>query len=95
MTGQLRRLHDVAASWGIADADENRRMANWLADQINAGRIVATKLGRHWWMNQAQIDAALDAFSNKGKRKPVKAIAVEPEPPRRGLSAASARRRSA
>ena len=97
MSGQLHRLQAVASSWGLDDPDEHRRMVNWLADQINAGRITAYKLGRHWRLDDAGIAEALDVFSNRSKRVvPKRAEVVVDEPaPRKGLSAASARRRIA
>lgn len=37
----------------------------WLEDQIRARRIPARKIGRHWVMTDADIDAALEVWSNK------------------------------
>jgi hypothetical protein len=77
-------LAEVAEALGI-DA-EMKDPETWLMRQIRAGRIRARKIGRHWHMTDADIDAALDVFAST------------PEPPAadRGLSLtpASLRRRA-
>ncbi|AYR01114.1 excise [Mycobacterium phage LeMond] len=34
----------------------------WLTEQVRAGRIPGRKIGRHWRMTEADIEAALDTF---------------------------------
>lgn len=65
----------------------------WLADQIRANRIRATKLGRSWFMSDEQIEAMLDSLENRQpvEEKPVQQVV---EITRRGPSAASLRRRA-
>lgn len=95
MSGRFRTLDQVISEWGIADTEEDhRRAVRWLSDQIRAGRIVAHKFGRSWRMDESDMKAALEVVSNRD-RKPVQHIPVAVGPVRRGLSAASLRRRSA
>lgn len=84
----LNRLDKVVTEWGIAD--DMIDPVVWLQKQIRSGRIQARKIGRHWYMTDADVEAALDVFASK----PAKEEAPT-EPVRRGLSAASARRRTA
>ncbi|ASR86788.1 excise [Mycobacterium phage Findley] len=46
-------------------ADVARRIPcseRWLTEQIRAGRIPGRKVGRHWRMTEADIEAALESF---------------------------------
>lgn len=62
----------------------------WVLRQIKRGRFEAYKIGRHYRMTQAQIDAALKAISTQ----PAPAEEAAPAAPAGGLSltATSARR---
>ncbi|MCT7373189.1 helix-turn-helix domain-containing protein [Mycolicibacterium llatzerense] len=86
---KLYPLNEVIASWDLADkmSDPER----WLQRQIRSGRVTARKVGRHWFMTQADIDAALERFASKQGPEPV----VEVDVPRRVGSAASLKRRIA
>lgn len=37
----------------------------WLQDQIRANKIPAHKIGRHWVMTDADLEAALEAWAAK------------------------------
>jgi hypothetical protein len=59
----------------------------WVLRQIRARRFQAYKIGRHYRMTQAQIDAALETLSN-GRPAPT----PEPQAPGLSLTTTSARR---
>lgn len=67
--------------------DSMKNPALWLRRQIRAGRFKAIKVGRHVRMTERQIEAAIEALEIGATSKPT--------PIRRGLTAASLRRRSA
>lgn len=89
---KLLNLDQVVEEWGIAeDEDDHRRCVRWLGDQIRARKIPAHKIRRRLLMNQADRDAALKVFQTVS----VPVESDETVVPRRGLSVASMRRRSA
>ena len=93
MSGRFRTLGEVIAEWGYAKTEEDQRRAiKWLGDQIRAGRIQAHKFGRSWYMDDTDMQAALDVVSNS-TRKPVQEKPLEPV--RRGLSGAALKPRIA
>lgn len=57
----------------------------WLADGIRAGKFPARKIGKHWRMTDADIDAVLELCKNP--------IYVMPEAAPRGLSLTRTSRR--
>ncbi|QFP94834.1 excise [Mycobacterium phage Marshawn] len=64
-------------------ADVARRIPcseRWLTEQVRAGRLPGRKIGRHWRMTQADIEAALDSFrvSPASGRKSVAPAADRP-----------------
>lgn len=42
----------------------NAPSVRWLQQQIRAGRVPARKIGRHWRMTDADVDAMLESFRN-------------------------------
>lgn len=86
---KLHRLEQVVSDWDIA-ADMVDPVG-WLTRQIRAGKVRARKIGRHWYMTDDDVRAALDVFASAPADKPVEV----PVGPRGGLSAASMRRRLA
>ncbi|ASZ72675.1 excise [Mycobacterium phage Apocalypse] len=52
----------------------------WLTEQVRAGRVPGRKIGRHWRMTQADVDAALESFrvSSESGRKSVAPPADRP-----------------
>ncbi|QJD50348.1 excisionase [Mycobacterium phage MarkPhew] len=61
----------------------------WLTEQVRAGRIPGRKIGRHWRMTDADIEAALDSFrvTPAGRKSvappPDRPITLTPTRPRR------------
>ena len=51
----------VAAEWQLAD--DFKDPARWLTDQIKAGRIRGRKIGRHWYMADADVKDPFYAFT--------------------------------
>jgi hypothetical protein len=60
----------------------------WMQDKLRRGEIRGRKIGRHWKLTDADLQAYLDATANTH-------AAPRAEVTHIGLSAASARRRSA
>lgn len=74
--------------------DSMARPERWLTRQIAIGRFTARRVGRHWRMTQADIDAALAVMANH--TTPAAApTTVAPAPEIGRPSAASMRRRLA
>lgn len=71
--------------------DSMARPERWLTRQIATGRFTARRVGRHWRMTQADVDAALDIMANRPNTTAVSQAAPEVGRP----SAASMRRRLA
>lgn len=86
---KLHRLDVVVAEWGIGE--DMVSPVKWLERQIRGGKVRARKIGRHWYMTDDDVRAALDVFASAPADKPVEV----PVGPRGGLSAASMRRRLA
>ena len=42
----------------------NAPSVRWLQQRIRAGRVPARKIGRHWRMTDADLDAMLESFRN-------------------------------
>lgn len=80
-------LTEVAA---IVCGDSMARPERWLTRQIAVGRFTARRVGRHWRMTQADLDAALDIMAN---RRDNPAPAPQPVSEVGRPSAASMRRR--
>lgn len=87
MTIRTYSLAEVAEQLcGDSMADPQK----WVARQIRAGRFPARRVGRHWRMTAADLEAALEAIANRPSRP-----AAEPAAPGTAVSAAALRRRLA
>lgn len=80
-------LPEVAADLRLGE--QMKDPVRWLTEQIRKKRIKARKVGRHYVMTPADIEAALETFATTTVKT------VEPEPRRGGLSVASSKRRVA
>lgn len=83
----------MSATYSLAEAGEQicgdsmKNPALWVRRQIRAGRFKAIRVGRHVRMTERHIEAAIEALEIGGS--------TGPTPIRRGVTAASMRRRSA
>jgi len=82
-------LETVVARWNLEQ--DMKEPVRWLSRQIRSGRIEGMKMGRSYRMTEAQILAAEKVFTSGRKPEPV----ADQDVPRRGLSAASLKRRIA
>lgn len=84
----------MSATYSLAEAaeqicgDSMKNPALWVRRQIRAGRFRGIKVGRNVRMTAAQIEDAIEALEIGSARN-------EPTSIRRGVTAASMRRRSA
>ena len=76
MTITLHPLADIAQRMP-ADLVAPER---WLTKQIRSGRIRARKIGRRWYMTDADVAFALEVFAN---------IPAHPAPPAPGIDVSS------
>ncbi len=95
----LHSLPEVAAMWGLGA--ELKEPVRWLTRRITSGKMRARKIGRNWYMTDADLDYNLQRLANvvtasppPPETEPTVAPASELPAPI-GLSARSARRRMA
>lgn len=62
----------------------------WLANQIRAKRVPATKIGGHWRLTEADVDAVIETFRNTVVGPEIVVV----DHPRLGLTEAAMRRRA-
>ncbi|QFG08435.1 excise [Mycobacterium phage Guanica15] len=93
-THELRPPTDEPLTFPLADVARLIPCSErWLTEQVRGGRIPGRKIGRHWRMTKADIDAALDSFrvSPESGRKTV-APQQDSAPGALALTATSRRR---
>ena len=89
------KRHTLAQATRIICGEDGAGLANpqhWVMCKLRAGRFPGLKIGRNWFMTDADIEAALSALRNDPKALPEPAPAPQPVGIIDGLSERAARR---